>query len=105
MEPTIIIIGILGTIISGVVITLFRRYLKNKDKSLEEARECARKQRKELDTIRDTIEDNKKELWKLRKTTLIIAKILDDQIDKMHPELTSSLEDIANELLKQSDKS
>ncbi len=104
MEPFLIVIGVVGSIISGLIISVFRRYLRRKDDDIKTAREHSRSLKKEIDTMKLAIEDNNNNIWKIRKTTLIIAKILDDQTAKNHPELTNSLEDIANELLNQSDK-
>jgi len=45
------------------------------------------------------IKELQRSIWRLNKTVLIMAKIIDDQTVKVHTELISSLEDIANELL------
>ena len=46
-----------------------------------------------------------KSIWRLNKTVLIMAKILDEQTAKEHPDLTTNLENIASELLNESDNS
>ena len=37
--------------------------------------------------------------WRTAKTLLILAKLIDDQTKKEHPDITTELEDIARELL------
>lgn len=99
MEPVItsIFIGLTVSIVGGLLINWVKtRSKSNQTKKQEEENKM---KGQELAII-----ELQKEIWKLRKTTLIIAKILDDQTNKNHPELTSSLEDIATELLRQSDK-
>ncbi len=100
MEPVLmtIIAGIIVTIFGGVFLQWWNK--RNRTKDAEKKKELA-----EREAMKEELEDIKKEIWKLRKTTLIIAKILDDQTNKNHPELITNLEDIATEMLKQSDKS
>lgn len=51
----------------------------------------------------DDIADLKKAVWRLNKTILIMAKLLDSKTRKAHPEIDSELEEIARELLSNSD--
>lgn len=99
IDPMIasIITGVVISLIGGIVIALINRKWKKKDEEKCEALELAKQQAEKIDGLQ-------KDVWKLKKTLLIVAKILDDQTARNHPELSSSLEDIANELLKQSDK-
>ena len=94
MEPVItsILSGLTVAIISGVVIAFLRRKWTKIDKKREADEQDLK-----------IIKDLQKSVWRLNKTVLILAKILDDQTAKHHPELTSSLEDIASELLRESD--
>lgn len=100
MEPAVITIvaGIIVTVVGGIFLQWWNKRIKAKE--AEKKKELA-----EREAMKEELEDIKKEIWKLRKTTLIIAKILDDQTNKNHPELITNLEDIATEMLKQSDKS
>ena len=99
MEPVVTIIaGIIVTVVGGIVLQLWnsrRKRIEEEKRAEKERLEAQAKARLKL----------QKEIWRLRKTILIIDKILDDQLNKKHPELTANLEDIATELLKQSDKS
>lgn len=99
MEPVIlsIIAGIIVTVVGGITVQSWLKRVKAKE--CEKIEEKARQ-----DAQAEVILQLQKDVWKLRKTTLIVAKILDDQTARNHPELTSSLEDIATELLSQSDK-
>jgi len=47
----------------------------------------------------DEIADMRKAIWRLQKTIIILAKILDEQVAKAHPELQTELEGIVKELL------
>lgn len=90
---TAIITGLTVALISGVILALMKRRWENKDK----------------DEVKDTedtktIKNIQKSIWRLNKTVLIMAKIIDDQNVKVHSELSSSLEDIAGELLRESDE-
>jgi len=51
----------------------------------------------------DDILDLRKAVWRLNKTVLIMAKMLDSLSEKAHPEFASELEEIARELLSTSD--
>lgn len=86
--------GIFISIMSGIVIMLVKRGWAKKDK-----------EEKMMNDILDKIDDLSKSIWKLKKTTLIMAKVLDEQTEKEHPTLNSNLEDIASELLDDSNKS
>lgn len=45
------------------------------------------------------VADLKKAVWRLNKTVVIMATILDGMAKKTHPEIQTELEDIARELL------
>ncbi|KKM94765.1 hypothetical protein LCGC14_1195020 [marine sediment metagenome] len=96
MEPIIfpIIVGIIISSISGAIIALLNRKWKKRDE---------RKDMVEENT--ETIKDIQKSIWRLNKTVLIMAKLLDDQTTRIHPELSTGLEDIASELLKETNNS
>lgn len=49
------------------------------------------------------VEDLRKAVWRLNKTVLILAKMLDNISKKTHPEFQSELEEIARELLSTTD--
>lgn len=51
----------------------------------------------------DDITDLKKAVWRLNKTVLILAKLLDNKTRKAHPDIDSELEEIARELLSSND--
>lgn len=100
MEPIIasIITGLIISVIGGVIIAYLKRKWSKKDK-------IEMKQTKQENEQYEAIQKMERSIWRLNKTVLIMAKIIDDQTARNHPELTSSLEDIASELLKESDKS
>jgi phosphate/sulfate permease len=89
-----IISGLVVSLLAGIIISLLRRRWHNIDKK--------EKLYKDRD---DELADILKSIWRLNKTVLIMAKIIDDQTEKAHGDLNSSLEDIATELLSESDKS
>lgn len=98
MQPVIdpitsaIISGVVVAVVGGTIMGLIRRSWQNKDKKKEKEQEAIKK-RIEL------LEDVQKSIWRLNKTVLIMAKIIDEQTEKSHEELNSSLESIATELL------
>ena len=47
----------------------------------------------------DDIQDLGKAVWRLNKTVIIMAKMLDGLSKRAHPELATELEEIARELL------
>ena len=49
---------------------------------------------------RDIVDEQSKAIWRLQKTIIILAKILDEQVSRAHPELQTELEGIAKELLR-----
>ncbi len=51
----------------------------------------------------DDVQDLRKAVWRLNKTVIIMAKMLDGLSKKAHPELETELEEIARELLSTSD--
>jgi len=48
---------------------------------------------------KDIVDEQSKAIWRLQKTIIILAKIMDDQVARAHPELQTELEGIAKELL------
>lgn len=90
---TAIITGLTVALISGIILALMKRRWENKDKTEVKDTEDTK-----------TIKNIQKSIWRLNKTVLIMAKIIDDQNVKVHSELSSSLEDIAGELLRESDE-
>lgn len=91
---TTIFTGIFISLMSGIVLALLRRGWVNKDKNEKIEKE-----------MQEKINELQKSLWRIEKTVLIMAKILDEQTEKEHPALMSNLEDIAKELLGGSNKS
>ncbi len=51
----------------------------------------------------DDVQDLRKAVWRLNKTVIIMAKMLDGLSKKAHPDLETELEEIARELLSTSD--
>jgi len=93
-EITIIVSGIIIAVISGMMLALIKRgWAKkaNEDRKMEE--------------LEKSVHILHKSIWRLNKTVLIMAKILDEQTAKEHPDLTTNLENIASELLNESDNS
>tara|TARA_R110000787_G_scaffold263472_1_gene369272 strand:- start:1325 stop:1597 length:273 start_codon:yes stop_codon:yes gene_type:complete len=89
-----IVSGIIIAIISGTFMAVMKRnWVKkaNEDKKMEE--------------LEKSVHVLHKSIWRLNKTVLIMAKILDEQTAKEHPDLTTNLENIASELLNESDNS
>jgi len=83
MDP-ILLYTIIGAMISGGVAGVFV-LLKRRAQQKEEHHE--------------DVENLKKAVWRLNKTVIILAKLLDEKSKKAHPELSSELEEIAKELL------
>jgi len=52
-----------------------------------------------FNNIRKCNNINRKRLWRIEKTLAIMAKIIDTQTDKVHPELSSQLNDFVQEML------
>ncbi len=102
MEPVLIsIAGALAvSIISGVVISLLRRKWRKNDANTE--KELVESENR-LKKIEEDLIKLRKHVWRLEKNATITSKIVDDQTEKYHPELVSSLQDITNELLKESE--
>lgn len=84
-----VITGLTVSIVSGILMALLKR---NWDKN--DAKQA------EIEKLKTEIAMLRKCVWRLNKTVLIFGKTADDQIKKLHPELTSNLEDIASELLE-----
>jgi len=93
-EITIIVSGIIIAIISGMFMAVMKRSWAKK----------ADEDRKIID-LEKSVHVLHKSIWRLNKTVLIMAKILDEQTAKEHPDLTTNLENIASELLNESDNS
>ncbi len=83
---TLVFEGILITI--GIVATFIVSHMLNKRKIKQDAHD-ARDER--LDKLERSV-------WRLNKTILIFAKIIDTQTEKAH-DVTVELEEIASELL------
>ena len=88
---TLIFEGVLITI--GIVATFIVSHLLNKRK-LKQEQHDVRDER--LDKLEHSV-------WRLNKTILIFAKIIDTQTEKAH-NVESELEDIADELLRNGSK-
>jgi len=88
---TLLFEGILITI--GIVATFIVSHMLNKRKIKQDAHD-ARDER--LDKLERSV-------WRLNKTILIFAKIIDTQTEKAH-NVESELEDIADELLRNGSK-
>lgn len=83
-----IIIGISISIFSGLLVAILKRKWAIQDRKMNEFEEAENK-----------LEELRKSIWRVNKTVLIMAKILDENTEKNHPELNTNLEDIATELL------
>ncbi len=59
-----------------------------------------RKRKNRLCEIQKSIDNLKKESWRVQKTLLIMAQIMDDTLEKTHPDLRADLQTIAEELLE-----
>jgi len=94
MDPIFapIIIGIVIALVPSVILAVMKRKWSRTDND-------------SADDKKQTylIEQMQKSVWRLNKTVLIMAKIIDDQTARNHPELANSLEDIATELLRESE--
>jgi|TARA_B110000438_G_scaffold244984_1_gene245719 hypothetical protein len=93
-EIPMIISGVIIAVISGMMLSLVKRGWAKKateDRKMEE--------------LEKSVHVLHKSIWRLNKTVLIMAKILDEQTAKEHPDLTTNLENIASELLNESDNS
>jgi len=89
-----VVTGIIVALFAGIVLAVIRRRWQVLDRA---------EIRKQL--YQENNDKVQKDIWRLNKTVLIMAKIIDDQTEKAHGDLNSSLEDIATELLRESDKS
>lgn len=100
-----IITGVIVSLFAGIILALLRRRWQNTDmKRVKLEKEIAERDQKTKNNDKE-LENIIKSIWRLNKTVLIMAKIIDDQTEKAHGDLNSSLEDIATELLRESDKS
>ncbi len=80
--------AIIGGIISGTL-GILGWWLKKRSVSSKEHKDVA--------------DEQSKAIWRLQKTIIILAKILDEQVARAHPELQTELEGIAKELLSNED--
>ena len=93
-EITVIVSGIIIAIISGMFMAVMKRsWAKKADED------------RKITELEKSVHVLHKSIWRLNKTVLIMAKILDEQTAKEHPDLTTNLENIASELLNESDNS
>ena len=97
MDPITIAVlsGVAVSVVSGIIIGFLNRRWKKKDD--KKAKEMA-----DYEEIKKQIELLRKAFWRVSKTVVIMAKILDDQTEKNHPELNPMLEEITEELLNES---
>jgi len=58
-----------------------------------------RRRKNRITQIQLDVEELKKVSWRVQKTLLIMAQIMDDTLEKTHPDLRADLETIAQELL------
>ena len=86
--------GVIVAVVSGMMLALIKKGWAKKD--VEEKR---------LHELEKSVHILHKSIWRLTKTVLIMAKILDEQTAKEHPDLTTNLENIASELSNESDNS
>jgi hypothetical protein len=100
-----IITGLVISIISGAVLAWQKRRWEIQDIKRTTKTEETEKFDERIKKIEEMASSIQKAIWRLNKISIIQAKILDDQTEKLHPELASSLEDITSELLKESDNS
>jgi len=63
-----------------------------------------RKKSRAEETLRDEVNEIRKAQWRIAKTLIIITKLIDEQVQSSHPEITIELEDIAKELLSNGKK-
>ena len=96
MDPitVAIVTGISVSILSAIFIGFLNRRWKKKDE--KKAKETA-----DYAEIKRQIVLLRKAVWRINKTIVIMAKMLDDQIEKTHPELSPMIEEITSELLKE----
>ncbi len=76
--------AIIGAVVSGTL-GILGWWLKKRSVSSKEHKDVA--------------DEQSKAIWRLQKTIIILAKILDEQVSRAHPELQTELEGIAKELL------
>lgn len=98
------ITGFIVAIISGTILALMKRKWEKTDKKDEKNDKEIEDAEKEKTEQEEAIQEIQKSIWRLNKTVLIMAKLIDDQTAKVHSELSASLEDIAEELLGDPDK-
>ena len=102
MDP--ITVGLIVTLGGGAVLAILRRRWEIQDIKKKAKIEEVTKFNERIQKLESMVSSMQKGIWRLNKVSIIQAKILDDQTEKNHPELASSLEDITAELLKESDK-
>jgi uncharacterized protein YlxW (UPF0749 family) len=93
-EITMIISGVIIAVISGMFMASMKRSWAKKAT-----------ENKKMEELEKSVHVLQKSIWRLNKTVLIMAKILDEQTAKEHPDITTNLENITSELLNESDNS
>lgn len=88
-----IIVGLIVSLVSATILGIarFKYNKKIKEKEAESKR---------IEDLCNEQQKTRKAVWRLNKTVVIIAKLIDEQTKKSHPELVSDLESITEELLK-----
>ena len=79
-----VILIVIGIFLSGLAASFIGRLKKRQD--------C-------LEKIARNVEELNKRSYRIEKTIIILAKLLEDTISKTHPELKTEWEEIVKELL------
>ena len=58
-----------------------------------------RKKGNDVNKLRDELEKIRKIQWRISKTVIILTKLIDERSNKLHKDIPSDLEDIAKELI------
>lgn len=95
-----IVIGLTVSLGSAGVIALFRHSYNKKRKKLEEDIKKYEELIRKIEDLCNEQTKSRKAIWRLNKAVVIMAKMLDQQTDKYHPEIASDLQTITEELLK-----
>lgn len=99
-----IITGLTIPTVSGIIIAWVRRRWKKRDCLKIKTKEKEELEAQKAKTEEIWREEIQKSIWRINKTIIILTKILDDFTMKHHPDLTSNLEDIVSEILRENDK-
>ncbi|HEC65444.1 MAG TPA: hypothetical protein ENI23_09125 [bacterium] len=94
--PFEVFLIILGVSIASSLGALINWLRKRKNRLCEIHKELQAYQKE----VKEDIDDLKKQSWRIQKTLLIMAQIMDDTLEKTHPDLRADLETIAQELLE-----